>query len=275
MQPKLPVLRIVLDSWRFMRAHPGAVLRTGWLPTIVLFGLAAKAAALGQTLSIESIAGMLGIGLATLALLIVTLVAWQRLTLFGADHRKGLTPLRLGRAEAISILHFPLFLVLLMPMLIAALTGWILAGPGLIDGGLAGWLPYIAFGVLVFPGGLLLTRAALMLAAIAAAGQRKLSVIATANNVWTWSAGNTVRIFLAIVITGLPVAIVSRLFNDLDRAGWNDLLVVAADLLHIVLLVAYIMLVGGTLARLFEALGGMEKTSKAKTKAKTRPKGAR
>lgn len=270
MQPKLPVLRIALESWRFMFAHPGAVLRAGWLPTAVLFGLAAKTAELGRTLTLDSIAAMLGIGLATLALLIVTLVAWQRLTLFGPDHRKGLTPLRIGRAELMSILHFPLFLVLLVPMLIVPMAGWIVAGPGLADGGLAGWLPYIAFGVLIFPGGPLLTRAALMLAAFAAAGRRKLSVIATANSIWTWSAGNTVRIFLAILITGLPVAIVSRFFNGLDRANWNDLSVIAADLLHIVLLVAYIMLIGGTLARIFEALGGM-----AKTKGETRPKAAR
>lgn len=270
MPPSPPVLRTAFESWRFMAAHPGAVLRTAWLPTAISFGVAAKTAEMGRSLTLNSILAVLGMGFASQVLLIVTMVAWQRLTLFGPGHRKGVSPLRLGRAELMSALHFPLFMVLLVPMLIVPMIGWIATGPALDGGGLAAWLPYIAFGVLIFPGGPLFTRAALMLAAFAAAGRRKLSITATANTVWILSAGNTIRIFLAIMAAGLPVALISAAAKSLDRTGWHPAFTTTADLLHVVLLVAYIMIVGGTLARIFEALGGVEKK-----KDKTRRKAAR
>lgn len=259
MQPRLPILRTAFESWRFMAANTGAVLRAGWLPVAGLYWLATLAEETREDFRISSVLTVLVIGLATLVLLIVTLVAWQRLALFGPDHRKGPTPLRLGRAEWISIVHFPLFLVLLMPMLIVPVLGWIANGSRIDGGGLAAWLPYIAFGVLVFPGGPLLNRAALMLTAFAAAGRRRLSVTATANRVWTLSSGNTVRMFAALLTAALPVALLSKAADSIDRTDWHGAFTIAADILHVVLLVVYIMAVAGTLARTFETLGGMEK----------------
>lgn len=251
------VLETVLASWRFLFAHPLVAFRTAWLPLALIVWLSLsddRAAAVEP----GAVLGNLATGAAVLAVLILALVAWQRFVLYGADRRRGLSALRLGRAELLSVLHFPLVEILMVPLQMWPLAVWLYSAPAPFGGGIAAWMPWIAFLVIVFPGGPYLTRAALMLAAIAASGGQRISLGRLANRVWSASAGATLRLYLIVMIAGLPIALVAQALDSMKAGAGGTVSQVAAGTVSAVLLMLYVLVVGGALARSWQALGGMD-----------------
>jgi hypothetical protein len=236
----LPVGATVLTAWRQFAARPDYVLHVAWIPALLIFAAGALSEAATEGPPVADF-WMVVLALLNFAVLVQALVAWQRYALPQSHPRKGLTGLRAGRAEFFSLLHFPLVGVLFVPLLIPTLIESLTATQEVADGtnniavGLAG------LALLVFPGGLVLIRTALMLTAIAAASKTPISLIATANHVWRVSAGNSIRLLLAFYLTVLPAALAYALLPDgmpvLARAAANG-----------ILLALYVMLCGGVLA---------------------------
>lgn len=249
------VLEAVGGSWRFLLAHPVAALRTGWLPLGLILWLSLSKPG---TASVQpgAVLDKLVAGIAVLAVLILALVAWQRFVLYGAESRRGLSALRLGRAELLSILHFPLVEILLVPLQLWPLAVWLYSAPAPFGGDIAAWMPWIAFAVIVLPGGPFLTRAALMLAAIAAAGGQRISLARLANTVWSASSGSTLRLYLTVMVAGLPVALAAQALDGIGAGEWGVATHITADIVRAVLLVLYVLVVGGAMARAWAALGG-------------------
>lgn len=249
------VFEAVGASWRFVLAHPVTALRTSWLPLLLIVWLSLADQG-NATVEPGAVLGNLAKGAAVLAVLILVLVAWQRLVLYGADRRRGLSALRLGRAELLSILHFPLVEILMVPLQLWPLAVWLFSAPAPFGGNIAAWMPWIAFAVIVFPGGPFLTRAALILAAIAASGSRRSSLAKLANRVWAASAGNTLRLYLTVMLAGLPIALVAQGLDAIPVGDGGMAWSAAVDALRGGLLLLYILVVGGALARAWQTLGG-------------------
>jgi hypothetical protein len=255
-QVTLPVGATVLAAWRQFAARPDYALRVVWIPALLIFAVGAFSQVAADGPPVGDFWRVV-FALLNFAVLVQALVAWQRYALPESHPRKGITGLRAGRAEFFSLLHFPLvgvlFVPLLMPALIDGLTATqeVTGGTSNIAIGLAG------LALLVFPGGLLLMRAALMLTAIAAAGKTPISLPATANRVWRIGAGNSIRLLLAFYLTVLPAALALALLPD----GMPALAQAAASG---VLLALYVMLCGGALAGAYGRLAaGSEKSRKA------------
>lgn len=252
----LPVGATVLAAWRQFAARPDYALRVAWIPVLLIFAVGA--------LSQSSAGGQPGtdflrvvFALLNFAVLVQALVAWQRYALPESHPRKGLTGLRAGRAEFFSLLHFPLVGVLFVPLLVPTLIESLTTPEDVADGlsnlaiGLAG------LALLVFPGGLFLMRAALLLSAIAATGKTPVSLPVAANRVWRLGAGNSLRLLLAFYLTIFPAALALALLPPALPA-----LVRVA--LHGVLLTLYVMLCGGALAGAYGRLAaGAGKAGKA------------
>lgn len=254
----LRVLQTVGASWRFLLTHPGAALRTAWLPLGLIVWLSLPDdRPRGWQDAGAALADLMTAG-AVLALLILAMVAWQRAVLFGAGHRQGLSALRLGRAELLSILHFPLVEVLFVPLQLWPLAVWLASAPAAFGGGPATWMPWIAFAVIVFPGGPYLARATLMLAAIAAAGGQRISLTGTANRAWSAGAGNTLRLYLTVMLAGLPIAAAAVMLNELDPAGGAVAQHLAVATLRGALLLTYMLVVAGALAHAWQSLTRMD-----------------
>jgi hypothetical protein len=239
-QSSLPVAATVLQAWRQFAARPGYALRVGWIPALLIFAVGAfSQSAAGAPPFADFWKAVLA--LLNFAVLVQALVAWQRYALPESHPRKGVTGLRAGRAEFFSLLHFPLVFVLFVPLQVPTLIESLTATQDIANStdnkviGLAG------LALLVFPGGLLLMRAALMLTAIAAAGKNAISLPATANHVWRIGAGNSIRLLAAFYLTVLPAALAFALLpGDLPalvRVGANG-----------ILLTLYVMLCGGVMA---------------------------
>lgn len=248
--PTLPVAGTVAKAWRLVVARPRYALRTGWIPVIAMFGVGAVfggANAGGPdpgTAFWAMVAAILNF-----ALLVLALVAWQRGALPGAKLRKGTSTLRLGRAEVLAMLHFPLVGFLLVPLMLPELAGNLLA---LSRQGAVGsdvLLPVAGVVVLVFPGGLLLTRAALVLVAFAEAGQHAIGLLDTANRVWRIGGGSSIRLFLVLYLSVLPVIAAMALLPDTLPA-------LAQGALRAILVTLYVLVAGGALSRAYAALGG-------------------
>ena len=251
----LPVLPAVLAAWRQFAVRPGYMLRVGWIPALLIFSVGA----LSQTAMGPALAGFWRVVLALLnfAVLVQVLVAWQRYALPESHRRKGATGLRAGRAEFFSLLHFPLVGVLFVPLLIPNLIENMVAAQGMPGGVGDIVIGLVGLVLLVFPGGLFLLRATLMLTAIAGAGNARISMIATANRVWSLGAGNSIRLLLIFYLTVLPVALALALLPDdmpaLAQAGASG-----------VLLTLYVMLCGGAMAGAYGRLAaGPGKSGKA------------
>ncbi len=253
-----------LAGWRFVATNPAAVLRVGWLPALLAAWL--------PTIELSGFASgifttRLLIAFAGFAFNIVVLVAWQRMVLYGMDSRWGWLPFRLGRAELISILHFPLAGFLFMPLQATAMISWAVTSPEADRIGT--WLPWVGFAVLVFPGGLLLARAALMLPAIAAAGSARASLVDTANRVWRLGAGNTLRLWLALVLAAAPLTLVVLGLGALPPNVAERLPGFAMLGLNGVLITLYLLVVGGVYADSWRTLGGV---NRAKPKSRRKRK---
>lgn len=233
----LPVADTVLAVWRQFAARPGYALKVAWIPVFLLAGIGAFTEFLGG-----SVPGFWRPVFAILnfAVLVQALVAWQRYALPESHPRKGPTGLRGGRAELLTLMHFPLVGILYVPLFIPTLVESLVAVQQVHDGindmavGLAG------LALLVFPGGLVWMRAALMLAAIAAAGNNPISLLRSANRVWQAGAGHSIRILAVFYLAVLPPALALILLpTALPVAGG-----IAANA---VLLPVYVMLCGGAL----------------------------
>ena len=248
--PTLPVARTVARAWRLVAARPRYTLRTGWIPALAIFGVGAAFGNVNPggpdpgTAFWAMVAAILNF-----ALLVLALVAWQRSALPAAKLRKGTSTLRLGRAEMLAMLHFPLVGVLFIPLLLPQLAENVLA---LSPQGAVGrdvLLPVAGAVVLVFPGGLLLTRAALVLVAIAEAGPHAMRLLETANRVWSLGSGSSIRLFLVLYLSVLPVIAAMAVLPDslpaLAQAG-----------LHAILVTLYVLVAGGVLSGAYAALGG-------------------
>jgi hypothetical protein len=251
----LPVGETVLTAWRQFAARPDYLLRVGWVPAGLIFGAGAlsQLAAGGPP---EANFWQVVLALLNFAVLVQALVAWQRYALPESHPRKGITGLRAGRPEFFSLLHFPLVGILFVPLLIPTLIESLTGVQEVADGfnnlalGLAG------LALVVFPGGLVLMRAALLLTAIAAAGRTPISLPAAANRVWAMSAGNSIRLLVGFYLTIAPAAVGLALLPigmpPLARTGATAILVPF-----------YVMLAGGALAvaygRLAAVSGGARK----------------
>jgi len=224
----LPVGETVLTAWRQFAARPDYLLRVLWIPAALIFGAGAfSQAAAGRAQ--EANFWQVVFALLNFAVLVQALVAWQRYALPESHPRKGITGLRAGRPELFSLMHFPLVGVLFVPLFVPTLVESLTATQDVADGlnNLAMGLGGIA--LLIFPGGLVLVRASLLLSAIAAAGKKPISFPAAANRVWRASAGNSIRLFVAFYITVLPaaagLALLPAGMPPLARAGATAVLV--------------------------------------------------
>jgi len=248
--PKLSIAATFASAWRLVVVRPGYALRVAWLPALALFGVSV---AFGGTKGAVPEPGTafwaMVAAIVNFALLVLALVAWQRSALPGAKLRRGSSALRLDRAEVLATLHFPLvgflFVPLLLPELVANLRAVSWQGP--VDRAIV--LPAAGVLLLVFPGGLLLTRAALFLVAIAEAGGRTISLLNTANRVWRTGGGNSIRLFLSLYLSVLPVVVALALLPD-------ALPELAFEALRSILVTVYVLVAGGALSRAYAALGG-------------------
>jgi len=251
MTPTLPVAKTVARAWRLVAARPRYTLRTGWIPALAVFGAGAVIgdANAGGPDPGEAFWVMVAVIL-NFVLLVFALVAWQRSALPGAKLRKGTSSLRLGRAEVLAMLHFPLVVFLIIPLLLPVLAENLLAlsRQGAMGGDVL--LPVTGVVVLVFPGGLLLTRAALVLVAIAEAGGHAIALLDTANRVWRLGSGSSIRLFLVLYLSVLPVITAMALLPDTLPA-------LLQGGLRAILVTLYVLVAGGALARAYAALGGV------------------
>jgi len=248
----LPVARTVAAAWHLVVGRPVYALRTAWIPLLALIGVAAAfgggpgsgAGSDPGTAFWEMVAAIVNF-----ALLVLALVAWQRSALPGAKLRRGASALRLGRAEVLAMLHFPLVGFLFVPLLLPQLAENLAAisWQGAMSRDIL--LPVAGVAVLVFPGGLLLTRAALMLVAIAEAGSKAISLVETANRVWRLGSGSSIRLLLVLYLAVLPVIVAIALLPDI-------LPHLAQTALYRFLVMVYVLLAGGALSRAYAALGG-------------------
>ena len=189
----LPVGPTVLAAWRQFAARPGYALRVGWIPALLIFGVGAFSQATSGAAPLADFWRAV-LALLNFAVLVQALVAWQRYALPESHPRKGVTGLRAGRAEFFSLLHFPLVGVLFVPLLAPTLIESLTTTQDIANAADNTAIGLAGLALLVFPGGLLLMRAALMLTAIAAAGKNPISLPATANQVWRVGAGNSIRL---------------------------------------------------------------------------------
>lgn len=247
---RLPVLATVAIAWRLVVARPKYVLRTGWVPVLVVGGGAAVGGVAESAGPIpgEAFWAMIAAVL-NFALFVLALVAWQRSALPGAKLRKGSSTLRLGRAELLTMAHFPLIGFFFVPLLLPGLVENLLDQPDLAAAGGDVLIPAALVVILVFPGGLLLTRAALILVAIAEAGRHPISLIETGNRVWGLGSGNSVRLFLVLYLSVAPLIAAMELLPDALPAP-------VQSALRGVFLTLYVLIAGGALAGAYAALGG-------------------
>jgi hypothetical protein len=247
---KLPVLATAAAGWRFVALNPGAVVRVGWLPALASIVMSETSATASQ-----GFARSLATGFAVFALLTVAMVAWQRIVLFGPRSREGWPAYRLGRAELMAILHFPLVGYLFMPWQVPAIVERLVVAPGVTD--FATFLPWAGFAVLVFPGGLILARAALMLPAFAAGGSAREGLIETADRVWQTGGNNSFRIWILLALATSPFIAV---FMGLEALGIDGgaLPSWVAAALRGGSVTLYLFIASGVYAEIWRALGGME-----------------
>ncbi len=259
---RLPVWNIAAAGWRFVARHPGAVLRVGWAPVLVSVVMSVNADA-----ALQGFVKNIATGFAVFALLTVAMVAWQRIVLYGPQSRKGWLTYRVGRAELLAILHFPLVGFLFVPRQVPAMVDRLFIAPVAAD--FETLLLWAGVAVLVFPGGLILARAALMLPAFAAAGSAREGLIETADRVWRTGRSNSFRLWILLALAVLPFIAVSMGLEALDIDGaflppW------VAAALRGGFVTLYLFIASGVYAQSWRALGGMEEKPEAKP-AKKKP----
>ena len=148
-----------------------------------------------------------------------------------------------------------------MPWQTPAMIQWLIDSPAATN--FASFLPWAGFAILVFPGGLILVRAALMLSAFAAAGSAREGLIETADRVWRVSRNNSFRLWILLIVATLPFIAASMGLRALGVEGaflpsW------ATAALRGGYVTLYLFVVSGGCAESWRALGGLEAPAKQK-----------
>ncbi len=258
--PRLPVWKTAAAAWLFVARQPGAVLRVGWAPVLASVAMSQTSATFSQ-----GFAKNIATGFAIFAVITIAMVAWQRIVLFGPQSRKGWMTYRLGRAELLAILHFPLVGYLFVPQQIPAMVERLVIAPAVSD--FATFLPWAGFAILVFPGGLIFARAALMLSVFAAGGSAREGLIETADRVWRTTRGNGFRLWFLLIVATLPFTAASMGLEALGIDG-GFLPSWATAALRGGFVVLYLFIASGVCAESWRALGGLEAPPKQKPVAK-------
>ncbi len=221
---KIRIWRMVKDSYGFLLSHPRALLRVGWLPLLLLFGLnlafgGFEAWPKGEDLSalLPSLGLMTANVLAQSLVAAAVLVAWHRVVLLGEAAVPGLFALHIGLREAKYLGGWLLLSLLFVLVLVGSCVLMVALGFGLMLGtetalvtaGSAGAIPlgekaqFIALQVLSLIGALLIatyatTRLSLILPALATDRQRSFG------GAWELSAGSGWRLVAASLLVMLP-----------------------------------------------------------------------
>ncbi|MCG8596572.1 MAG: hypothetical protein MI785_19710 [Kiloniellales bacterium] len=222
---KIRIWRMVGESYGFLLTHPGTLLRVGWLPLLLLFGLNLLFGGFDPWPRGQGLAALLpSLGLMTANVLAqslvaaAVLVAWHRVVLLGEAAVPGLLGLHIGLREAkylgswlLLSLLFILVMVLSCLLIVALGFGMMLgAETALITAGSAGSIPlgekaqFIVLQVLSLVGALLIatyatTRLSLILPALATDRRRSLG------GAWELSAGSGWRLVTASLLVMLPM----------------------------------------------------------------------
>lgn len=257
---RLPVWKTAAAGWRFVALNPGAVLRVGWLPVLASVVMSGNSDA-----ALQGFAKNIATGFAVFALLTVAMIAWQRIVLYGPQSRKGWLTYRLGRAELLAILHFPLVGFLFVPRQVPAMVERLIVAPAATD--FATLLLWAGVAVLVFPGGLILARAALMLPAFAAAGSAREGLFETADRVWRTGRGNSFRLWILLGLATLPFIAASAGLGALGIDG-AFLPTWVTGALRGGFVTLYLFVASGVYAESWRALGSAEAPPAAKPAAK-------
>ncbi|MDH3230726.1 MAG: hypothetical protein OEN55_13120 [Alphaproteobacteria bacterium] len=241
---KLPVWRTVLETCRFLAAHPRDLARVGWLPLLALFVLNLVFGAFDPVPDMAdpataraSVGPMLGKAVANLliqsAVAAMTLVVWHRLVMLGQETsgrllamRAGLPELRyLGSWMLISIVFLILMALVDMAIVLASFLAMLVAqgammfasgGTGMALGGQGEVLTLI--GRLGMPLAIIVAvyftiRLSLVLPATATGKH------AGFGRAWSASTGNGVRMAAASLIVMAPLQLAVMGLTEATRTA--------------------------------------------------------
>ncbi len=222
---RIRIWRMVGDSYSFLLAHPKALLRVGWLPLLLLFGINLAFGGLDPWPKSQELSDLLPLlGLLTVNVLAqslvaaAVLVAWHRVVLLGEAAVPGFFALHVGLREAKYLgtwlllgLLFILMLALVSLAIVALGFGAMLGAKAVLAaagsaGSFAVGQPaqFIVLQVLSLIGALLVatyatTRLSLILPALATDRQRSFGTA------WQLSAGSGWRLVAASLLVMLPM----------------------------------------------------------------------
>ncbi len=222
---KIRIWRMVAESYRFLLAHPGVLVRIGWLPLLLLYGINLAFGGLNAWPQSQDLSALLpplgrltGNVLAQSLVAAAVLVAWHRVVLLGEAAVPGVFALHAGLREAkylatwlLLSLLFMLVLTLVSLAIVALGFGAMLGAQAVLGaagsaGGVALGQPaqFIALQVLSLICALLIaayatTRLSLILPALATDRQRSFGTA------WQLSAGSGWRLVAASLLVMLPM----------------------------------------------------------------------
>lgn len=254
--PQLRVLAAVLEGYRLTFRNPGTALKLILVPALCLTGVHfALSGFAPPPEDIEEAATKLALvafgELTAMILLIpIALVAWQRRILLGPDH----TRMRFGRREgrmlvAILLLGLMVFLGNMAAVTLAeTLAG--LAGETAAD---------IAADVMAVVSALVTAwvTGRLYFLLPPRAMDRKL----TLSEAWHMSAGYGLKLMAIVVLTGIPVAVLSQIAAGTATAAMENgagALLVGANLAGNILFMLSLLVEAAALTVCYAALGGIE-----------------
>ncbi|MDJ0946798.1 MAG: hypothetical protein QNJ30_25400 [Kiloniellales bacterium] len=241
---RIRIWRMVGESYGFLRAHPGALLRVGGLPLLLLFGLnlafggfSPWPEGLDPTALLPHLGLLFANVLAQSLVAAAVLVTWHRVVLLGEDAVSGPLGIRLGFREVrylgawlLLSLMFLAVLVLVSVLFVTLGFGAMLgAKAALVSAGLAGGMSlgqevqFIALQILSLIGALLIatyatTRLSLILPALATDRQRSFG------GAWHLSDGNGWRLVAASLLVMLPIQVAHLAAARLTARFEGDLL---------------------------------------------------
>ncbi len=279
---KIRIWRMVKDSYGFLLSHPRALLRVGWLPLLLIFGLNLALGGFDASLLGKDLATLLpSLGRGTALVLLqsmiaaVVLVAWHRIVLMGEAAVPGLFSLHIGVREArylaswlLLSLLFILVAVLSVLLIVALGFGLMLGGEvALVTAGSAGSIPlgekaqFVALltlsVVFALPAATYATtRLSLILPALATDQQRSFG------GAWQLSAGSGWRLVAASLLVMLPMQLGYLAAVQLAKSLADSLLHWPAALLASGFILLLIM-VTGTLLSLFSRALEQESAAQA------------